>query len=171
MLSEPKIEHRNQRYYLSISRTIPIGQISQVLPPLIPQVHQWMNDRKIKASGPDFFLYKSINANHELECEAGLPIDLLMAGDGPIEGDSLIGLGSFPEGRYASLIYTGDFKDMLQGHMALERWIKEKGLKEKIETVQGVTKWGARTEFYLVDPELEADPSKWQTEIAFLLED
>lgn len=165
MLSEPKIEYRKQRYYLAIAKTVHRQEIPQILPPLIPQVKQWMNTHKIEASGPDFFLYKSINADNELECEAGFTIEV------PIEGDSPIHLGSFPEGRYASLIYSGDFKDMMEGHMALENWIKEKGLKEKGERSQGVIKWGGRTEFYLVDPELEPDPAKWQTEIVFLLED
>ncbi|MDJ1469018.1 GyrI-like domain-containing protein [Cytophagaceae bacterium DM2B3-1] len=165
MLSEPKIEYQTLRYYLAIAKTVYMNKISQVLPPLISEVRQWMHTNKIEPNGPDFFLYKSINENNELECEAGFTIDV------PIEGNSHIHLGSFPEGKYASLIYSGDFKDMMEGHMALENWIRQKGLKEKIQSSQGVTRWGGRTEFYLIDPEFEPNPAKWQTKIMFQLEE
>ncbi|MDJ1505712.1 hypothetical protein [Xanthocytophaga agilis] len=92
MLSEPKIEHQTLRYYLAIAKTVHMHEIPQVLPPLIPEVRQWMNNNKIKPSGPDFFLYKSINENNELECEVGFTIDI------PIEGNSHIHLVAFLKG-------------------------------------------------------------------------
>ena len=101
----------------------------------------------------------------EMDCEAGFPVNEALEGDGYVRA------GVFPAGNYASIIYTGDFKDMMQAHIALENYIKEQGLVEKSATEEGRTEWGGRTEFYLVDPELEPNPEKWQTEIVFLLED
>lgn len=165
MLSEPKTERRSERHYLAIARTVHMHDISHVLPPLIPEVKQWMEGRGIEAAGPDFFLYKSMNQRGELDCEAGFPVGRAVEGNGHIIP------GSFPAGNYASIIYTGDFKDMMQAHIALENWIKQQGLTEKTRVEDGRTEWGGRTEFYLVDPEFEPDPQKWQTEIVFLLED
>jgi effector-binding domain-containing protein len=165
MLSEPKTEHRSQRHYLAIAKTVHMNDIPQVLPPLIPEVKQWMKTRSIEASGPDFFLYKSMNDCSELDTEAGFTVATAVDGDGRIIA------GTFPEGTYASIIYTGDFKDMMQGHIALENWIREQGLKEKVQTLAGETRWGGRTEFYLIDPDNEPDPGKWQTEIVFLLQE
>jgi effector-binding domain-containing protein len=165
MLSEPKTDYRPERFYLAIAKTVHMKDVPAVLPPLIPEVKAWMQSRNIAVAGPDFFLYKSINLQYELECEVGFPVEAAVAGDEYVQA------GSFPAGTYASIIYTGDFKYMQQAHMALQDWIKEKGLKEKTDTVDGVACWGSRTEFYLVDPEFEPNPEKWQTEIVFLLED
>ncbi|WP_314518015.1 hypothetical protein [Xanthocytophaga agilis] len=44
-------------------------------------------------------------------------------------------------------------------------------MKEKLLSSQGITQWGGRTEFYLIDPDFEPGPAKWQTKIMFLLED
>jgi effector-binding domain-containing protein len=165
MLSEPKTEYRKERQYLAISKTVHMYDIPEILPPLIPEVKNWMNQNHIESSGPDFFLYQSINERNELECEAGFPVNTAVPGDHRIHS------GSFPAGNYASIVYTGDFKDMMQAHIALEKWIKENGFKEKIHSSDGIIRWGGRTEFYLIDPDNEPDPAKWQTEITFLLED
>lgn len=165
MLSEPKSEHRNAMYYVAIAKTVHMYDIPDVLPPLIPEVKQWMQERGIKASGVDFFLYKSMNEEGMLECEAGFPVSQA------VEGEGTVIAGVFPEGNYASIVYTGDFKDMMQGHVALEKWIAEQGLTEVKQVGNEKTQWGGRTEFYLVDPELEPDPEKWQTEIVFKLAD
>ncbi|KAA0992163.1 GyrI-like domain-containing protein [Dyadobacter aurulentus] len=165
MLSEPKMERRSERPYLAIAKTVHMNDIPDVLPPLIPEVKQWMEGQGVKASGPDFFLYKSMNGQGELDCEAGFPVSEEIEGNGRVIG------GSFPAGNYASIIYTGDFKDMMQAHVALENWISQQGLTEKKQITDGRTAWGGRTEFYLVDPDFEPDPEKWQTEVVFLLED
>ncbi|MCF0050550.1 GyrI-like domain-containing protein [Dyadobacter sp. LJ53] len=165
MLSEPKTERREELHYLSIRKTVHMHNIPDILPPLIPEVKEWMQERNIEAAGVDFFLYKSMNEKGELDCEAGFPVGKA------VEGDERVAAGSFPAGHYASIIYTGHFKDMMQAHVALEKWIKEKGFTEKARQENGRTEWGGRTEFYLVDPDFEPNPDKWQTEIVFLLED
>ncbi|MCE7067138.1 GyrI-like domain-containing protein [Dyadobacter sp. CY326] len=142
-----------------------MSDIPQILPPLIPEVKEWIQKRNVEISGPDFFLYKSMNESGELDCQAGFTVSQ------SVEGDNRVIAGSFPAGIYASIVYTGDFKDLMQAHIALENWIRDQGLTEKAHSENGLTQWGGRTEFYLVDPDNEPDPTKWQTEIAFLLED
>ena len=165
MLSTPKTEHREERHYLAITKTVHMHDIPNVLPPLVPEVKEWMQKHRIEAAGPDFFLYKSMNDRGELECVVGFTVHE------PVRGEGHISPGSFPAGTYASLVYTGDFKDMMTGHVALENWINEQRLSEKTEKSGDTTSWGGRTELYLVDPEFEPDPNKWQTEISFLLAD
>lgn len=165
MLSTPKTEHREERHYVGIARTVPMQDVPQILPPLVPKVKEWMQQHYIEAAGPDFFLYKSMNERNELECIVGFSVHELVSGEGEIVS------GSFTKGKYASLIYTGDFTNMMAGHMALEKWISEQQLREKINKSGNYTSWGGRTELYLIDPDFEPDPAKWQTEISFLLED
>ena len=165
MLSEPTIQHRKEQHYLAIAATVHQSDIPEILPPLIPEVKTWMEKHNVVPSGPDFFLYNNMAHAGMMDCEAGFPVN------GFVAGDERVTSGSFPPGKYASIIYTGHFKDMMQGHMALEHWIREQGLKERSQTKNGKTEWGGRVEFYLVDPELEPDLEKWQTEIVFMLED
>lgn len=106
-----------------------------------------------------------MNDSGELDCEAGFPVYNATAGDQRVSD------GVFPAGNYASIIYTGDFKDMMQAHVALEDWIREQGLTEKKYAENGRRLWGGRREIYLVDPDFEPNQDKWQTEIVFLLED
>lgn len=64
MLSEPKTERRSERHYVAIAKTVHMHDISHILPPLIPEVRQWMMEHGIEATGPDFFLYKSMATGH-----------------------------------------------------------------------------------------------------------
>ncbi|RYY24079.1 MAG: AraC family transcriptional regulator [Chitinophagaceae bacterium] len=165
MLSDPTIQHRNEQFYLVIPATVHQRDIPQILPPLIPEIKTWMEEHQVAPSGPDFFLYKNMDNSGMMDCEAGFPVNHFVA------GDERVITGSFPAGKYASIIYTGHFKYMMQAHMALENWIRQQGLQERSQTKNGKTEWGGRVEFYLVDPELEPNPEKWQTEIVFMLED
>lgn len=164
MLSEPKTEYRQEQHYIAIRKKVLMQQIPEVLPPLVPVIRNWMLKNGIISDGPEFFLYKSFHEN-ELATEVGVPVE------NPVNCDGEIINGSFPEGHYASIIYTGDYAHMIDAHMALEAWIIEKGLKEQRHISGQYTEWGGRTEFYLTDPDTEPDPEKWITEIVFLLDD
>jgi effector-binding domain-containing protein len=165
MLSEPKLESRDAIAYVAIARNVHMNDVPEILPPLIAEVKQWMLERGVQSTGPDFFFYKSMSESGELECEVGFPVGQAVAADG------IVVAGVFPAGTYASIIYTGDFKDMMQGYKALETWIGQQKLTEKVNIDGDLTKWGGRRESYLVDPEVEPNPDKWQTEISFLLQD
>ena len=165
MLSEPKTEYRAEQPYVAIRKNVPMQKIPEVLPPLIPEVRKWMLKNHITPDGPELFLYKSIHENNVLVTEVGVLVKNPEPGEGSIKG------GSFPAGYYATIIYTGDYRNMMEAHMALEAWINKMGLTEKRRISGNDTEWGARTEFYLTDPDNEPHPEKWITEIAFLLDD
>ena len=95
----------------------------------------------------------------------GLSTDILLEGEGEIITDK------FPAGNYAELVYTGDYKDMMHAHMALEAWAKEQGLKEPMSTTPDGCTWGGRTEFYLNDCMEIPNPADWETKVSFLLKE
>jgi effector-binding domain-containing protein len=164
MLSEPKIERRSEQPYFAIRKEVHMHDISAVLPPLIPKVMGYLKAKKADQAGPPFFLYLSMNENGDLLTETGFPVKNSDEGEGEIIA------GSFPEGNYAIITYTGDYKNMMDAHVALEAWIAESGLTEKRNVTDEETTWGGRTEFYVTDPDDEPDPAKWVTDIVFLLE-
>ena len=165
MLTEPKLEFRKEQPYLAIRTKVNMKDVPTILPPLIPEVLEWIDRNEITSAGPAFFQYLSMNDRGDMEVEVGVPVkDKAMA-------DGRIVAGSFPSGKYATLKYFGDYRHLKEAHMAMESWLSKKGLKEKQKvTGNGIT-WGGRIEFYITDPQVEPDPEKWETEVVFLLQE
>jgi len=106
-----------------------------------------------------------MDSNNQMVAEVGFPVK------DPVKGDSRVIADSFPAGRYATLTYTGDYMQMKSAHMALDKWVKENGFKEKHKQTADGMEAGTRIESYLTDPEKEPNPEKWRTDISLLLED
>jgi effector-binding domain-containing protein len=72
--------------------------------------------------------------------------------------DGTPGAAALPAGRYAVLLHVGPFRGLAAAREALLAW------GEGIE-------WDPRValERYLTNPREEADSSKWQTELAYLV--
>lgn len=163
MFSEPTIQYRKRQPFLAIRKKVHMYDSPSVLPPLIPEVLKYVANKNIEQAGPAFFLYLSIDVKNELVTATGVPVK------NPEDGEGDIVSGFFPEGNYATIVYTGDYKHMMDAHKALEAWIHASNLKEQVHISAGETNWGGRTEFYVNDPEKESDPEKLQTLITFLL--
>jgi len=164
MLTEPKIEKRDEQPYVAIRSKVAMNEIPTLLPPHIHEVIDWVNKHHIKQAGPVFFHYRSMGSDGQLVVEVGVPVDH------PVSGDDRVNAGTFVTGNYVVVTHTGPYNGLSSAHMQLEEWIKKKGLTEKaIRTNEGKL-WGSRTEFYPTDPVIEPNPAKWQTEIAVLVE-
>ena len=164
MLSEPKIEYRDEQPYVAIRTKVSMQEIPTVLPPLIPEVYAWLQKNHVATDHPCFFCYHRMDKDDMLEVDVGVPVDKVLSGDDRILADV------FPAGRYATVLHTGHYSNLRKAHMNLESWKEKMGLKEKaLITENGA--WGVRIEFYITDPEQEPNPDKWVTEIAFLLAD
>jgi len=165
MLTEPKIEKRDEQPYVAIRSKVAMNEIPQLLPPHIHEVIDWLNQHHIKPSGAPFFHYRSMGSDGKLVVEVGVPVKESVPGDGRVNA------GNFMAGNYVVVTHTGPYNGLYGAHMQLEEWLKNKGVVEKaIKTNEGPV-WGSRTEFYPTDPVIEPNPAKWQTEIAVLVED
>jgi effector-binding domain-containing protein len=162
MLSHPKMEFRNEQHYVAIRTKVKMSEIPNLLPPLIPEVIQWVEKNNIAQTGPCFFRYLAFDSVDELLVDVGVPTET------EVEGDERIITGSFPAADYATVIYTGDYHGLKNVHMGLESWMKENELEEGGQEVDGKT-YGARTEHYITDPQEVPDPKDWQTEVSILL--
>ena len=163
MLSTPVIEYRPAQPYAAIERKVKPINIGNELPPLHGEISVWLQKNGLEPSGPPFFLYLAMDKG-ELLVRVGFAIEKATVP----EGDILI--DSFPAGKYAVLTYTGDYKDMMQAHLALEKWVSDNGHQESKATTAAGCAWGGRTEFYMNDCTKIPNPAEWETQIAFLLE-
>ncbi|MCF0057089.1 GyrI-like domain-containing protein [Dyadobacter sp. CY356] len=163
MTTEPKKEFLEAEPYVAIRQKVSMAEIPTVLPPLISEVFVWMAKQKIEQNGAAFFRYLSMDENSNLVVDVGVPTKAKVAGDNRIISSV------FPEGEYAALTFTGDYKNLRQAHMLLEEWIKQNGYKERSVPDDGRLV-GCRVEFYISDPGEEPDPEKWVTEVCVLVE-
>ena len=164
MLSEPKVEFREEQPYAAIRRKVTMQQIPVELPPLIFQVLSWVEKNKLEEAGPAFFRYLSME-NGTMDVEVGVPLNKLPKGDGKVIA------GSFPAGKYLTATHTGPYTELNKSHMSMDTYAKEHGLKEGTIKGENGQVWGTRAEFYVTHPEEVKDQSKWRTDLALLLKD
>ncbi|MBV9006968.1 MAG: hypothetical protein JOZ98_05740 [Solirubrobacterales bacterium] len=68
--------------------------------------------------------------------------------------------------KYVLLFVETD--GLLSANAILQQWAQERGIRWQ---VTDDSRWGARVERYLTDPSRQPDPSRWETELAYLAVD
>ena len=161
MISEPKIETRDELPYVSIHAHVAREEIGDILPPLVPEVFGWLEANQVAPAGAPFFRYLGFSSDGKMDTEVGVPVAKAVAGSGRVSA------GSFPAGRYAVVIHTGPYHEVGSAHMALMDWGEKNGIAWN-QSADG-SRWGVHVEFYITEPENEIDPATFETEVAFLL--
>jgi effector-binding domain-containing protein len=106
--------------------------------------------RGMNPAGPPVALYQGMT-EEKFDVTAGFPVP---AGAEP-SGDVVV--ATLPEGATVEAIHQGSYDDLSKTNEELTAWFKDNGMTPP--TVM----W----EEYLVGPESEADPSRWQTRIVY----
>ena len=143
-----KIEHREEQFYVSIKNILKREEIPSLLPPLIPELFQWLKEKQIQYTGAPFFYYVKMEGE-QLEVEVGIPTNSYL------NGDDRVRPGTFPAGKYAVAKYIGPYNKLFAVHTDIEKWKDDNNIKFK----------SPKVEFYPTDPSAEPNPEKWQTVI------
>lgn len=164
MITEPRIERRKKQHYAARRLAVPIP-FAKYLQPAWKEVYGWLNEKGVKPSGPAIIRYLTTDMSKELDIDVGFLVDKAVKGDERIIADAL------PSGRYATLLYTGPYrgKGIYRATVALLEWARENKIKWGTSKEKGVEWWNGRAEFYFSDPAVDKDPSKYETELAFLV--
>ncbi len=164
MITEPKLEDRTEQPYAGIRTQVSMRELETVIPHLLRDVFIWLETRGIEWAGAPFTRFHTIDMKAKLDIELGVPVATA------VSGDARVAAGSLPAGRYATLVYTG-MRNGLKANMALLDWGAAHGLVwDKWDTANGDA-FAGRYESYLIGPNEEPDPEKWQTEVAIRLAD
>ena len=164
ILYPPRIEARASQPCVRVTvEGVRQPEIGARLPPLLPELFGWLTARGIAPCGPPFFRYVSMGRGDGMTVDVGVPVAAATNGDGRVAPDVL------PAGRYAVLTHVGDFANVHAANVALHDWLQESRLTAA--AVDGRASSGAHLEFYISDPMLEPDPTKWITEVAIRLAD
>ena len=164
MITEPTIERRKKQNYVAIRMAVPIP-FGKYLQPAWDEVYDWMRQTEIQPSGPALIRYLTTDMSKELDIDVGFTVDKAVKGDTRVTADFL------PAGKYVTLLYTGPYKGkgIFKATVTLLEWTKANKLKWDITKKKGVEWWNGRAEIYFSDPAIEKDPTKFKTELAFLI--
>ena len=165
MITKPEISHRAAQPYAAIRMqvAIPFGEL---LVPAWDKVYGWLAAQGV-AGGASIIRYLTTDMSTKLDIEVGALIDKL------IPGNEEIITGTIPAGQFATLLYTGPYEGdgVYQANVAIVEWARQNNVVWKTTHIDGVEWWDARLEIYLSDPDKEHDPEKYQTELAFQVEE
>ena len=154
MISEPKTEYHKEQYYVAITSIVRQKEIPDLLPPLIPEIFNWLRMKKLKPAGAPFFKYSEME-DDKIKVEVGIPVDK------PVKGDERIHGGVFPSGTYIKVTYTSPYSNLPNVHSELSKWKEKNNIRTK----------GGVTEFYPTDPASQPDAEKWITIISSQLDE
>jgi hypothetical protein len=68
-----------------------------------------------------------------------------------------------------TLLHVGPYDGLVGANATLQEWAKERGIRWQM--TDAGSRWAARFEQYLTDPSRESDPSRLETELAYLTAD
>ena len=161
-IDRPTIEKRPKITYMGIRTIAPFKGMSKVIGKIAAELNAWVDENKIKTSGPPFLRYHVIDMRGFMDISFCVPVRKSLPDGGQIKADEI------PAGQYASLIYSGGG---ISGNRALIEWVRAKGLDfDRWDTEQGDNFHG-RYETYLTDPKIEPRKSRWKIEVAIKLAD
>jgi effector-binding domain-containing protein len=164
--TEPKLEQRDKQPYIAIRRQVTRQELGPVLgDQVVGQVFAWLASKGLAPAGAPFFRYLAIDMAGEgyFDVEVGVPVEPAVPGDGNASA------GVLPAGRYAVLVNSGPYDDLVDAHTALHAWGEANGIVW--QTSDNGNEPGVMLESYETNPAEEPDPQKWQTEIAYLVAD
>jgi len=156
------VKENTEKPYAALRREVAQQDIPKKIPPLIEVLMNLLLKENIKPNGDCFFRYISCTIGGQMVVEAGIPVEKVDL------KSEIIQFGSFPEGKYLSVIHKGDYKNLIDAHEYLENYAKSNNLTlDESKNDTGVV-WGCRAEIYLTEPDL-APIEDWKTEVLFLL--
>ena len=163
MISGPRVEERADQPYMAIRTQVTMAELPTAIDSLLGEVFSWLAEQGVAPAGAPLIRYLVIDMAAKLDIELGVPVAA------PLLGDDRISACVLPAGRYATLIYTGDYSGLVGANAALLDWGAKNGLAWDAWTAESGDAFGARFESYLTDPREEPDPAKWETEVAIRL--
>jgi acetyltransferase-like isoleucine patch superfamily enzyme len=165
----PSLEDRAALPHVAIRREITDG-VRAAVDTAFPQLFATLRERGIAPAGPPFIRYRELSADGEpLALDVGVQVD-----DPRVAAGDALHAGELPAGRYAVLVHVGPYRsetawDLGDAQDRMAAWIAEQGLTHRRPSELGWTVPCA-VEFFRIGPVDEPDHTRWETELAWLVE-
>src|SRR5262245_16199803 len=142
-MGAPQIEQRAEQPYTGIRETVTMETLPGAIDRGFPALFAGLAERGAQPAGAPFIRY--LRTGEEMEIDLGVPV---------ADGEQTL-----PAGRWLVALHVGHFSGLHAAHGELQEWAREQGIA-----------WSEFCERYLTDPREEPDPSRWETELAYLIE-
>lgn len=165
MLTNPRVIDRTPEPYVAIPMHGPMCELPQFAPPKFQELHRWMEERGVPSGGAGFFRYKHFDRIGNVEMEVATTTV------GPAEGFGDVLSATLPGGRYLAATHIGPYPALHDAAVQLLDWAEAHALEvDRTKSSEGET-FGCSVEIYRIHPMMEADPSKWETDLLIRLAD
>jgi effector-binding domain-containing protein len=163
MDAEPQIQERAALPYMGLPLTVTMATFGAAIDAGYPELFGWLAAHDLAPAGPPLIRYHVIDMDGDMEVELGVPVAA------PAAGDDRVRSAELPGGRYVSLLHTGPYDQLVAANGALQAWAAEHDVA--LESDATGHQFQGRVEHYLTDPAAEPDPTRWQTDVAYLIAD
>ncbi|HEY3774824.1 MAG TPA: GyrI-like domain-containing protein [Solirubrobacteraceae bacterium] len=160
--NQPHIEDRSAEPYVAIPVTVTMQTLAGAIDRGYPELFGWLASHGLTPAGPPFIRYLRIDMDAELDIELAVPV----AGGAP--ADDRVHQAELPAGRYVVLLHVGPYDGLIDANATVQDWAEEHNIRWRRDHGSA---WGGRVERYLTDPSAEPDSSRWETELAYLIDD
>jgi effector-binding domain-containing protein len=171
MEHEPKIERRAEQPYVGIAgEAADEAQFRSFVDRSFPELFGSLGARGIAPAGAPFIRYRELRADGQpLRFELGVPVA------NPVEAGGPVHTGTLPAGRYAVLVHVGPYThaevaDLSDARAALAAWAEREGVTLESSATERGTAFAANVERYMTDASREPDWTRWETELARLVQ-
>jgi effector-binding domain-containing protein len=154
MIDTPQIVQSPQQRTAAIHVTIARAEIQQVFAPAVKELLTVLDEQGIKPIAP-LVSYHLKMPSDVFDFEIALPVGAEVKPSGRVTASEL------PAMRVARSVYRGPMEGLGSAWGELRNWVVANGHTGK------ALMW----ESYLVGPDRESDPSKWQTQLNWPLEE
>jgi effector-binding domain-containing protein len=160
MTDEPIIEQRAAQPYVGLRATTTMAGLSAVLDAEWPRIFGWLEKQGIALSAPPVLRYLSVDMEHQLVIDLGIPVTRpVTPGDG-------LHVDELPAGRWVTLRHVGPYDGLVAANARLQDWAEQQGLRFATDGIA----WRGRVEHYVSDPQ-EVPAAECVTTVDYLLRD
>ncbi len=154
MIDTPQIVQSPRQRTAAIHVTIPRSEIQQAFPPAVTELLSVLREQGIGPTGP-LLSYHLRMPSDSFDFEIALPVESEVKSSGRVAASEV------PAYKVARSIYRGPMEGLGSAWGELRNWVEANGHAGK------PLMW----ESYLIGPDREPDPSKWQTQLNWPLEE
>lgn len=159
----PSLVQRKEVPYLGIESTETMASLPTLFKRQMPKLGAYLAAHKIKPAGAPFIKYVTIKMPGRLDVVLGVPVAKKTAGsDG-------IAAGVLPKGRYARLVFYGEYSGLEGANRQLQTWCASHHLEFPVTRGANGDTFVSRFESYETDPSRQKDPSKWRTDVIYMV--
>jgi effector-binding domain-containing protein len=161
IIGPASIIEKPERPYLGIRFETPFDGMFALVTKALKELRKWSKENELSDESPYFLRYYHCDMKRMMDVEVGL-----MTTSGL--GQGRIQPGSFPQGRYATLVYRGNG---LRGNQALMKWATDNGITFDPLVAGAVESYTCRYEAYLTDYRIEPRKLLWDVELSIKIAD